>query len=87
MILSGVSLPNYSTNSWTVAAHENKKIFDNEPVGRVLVDQFHVSKSLLIRTYFVCTFHDKNAFVSEETIGLLSGLRIKLQDCLMVFLS
>ena len=87
MILSGVSLPNYSANPWTIAAHENKEIFNNEPIGRVLVDQFDVSKSLLIRTDLIRTFHDKNAFVPENTIGFLSGLKIKLQYCLMVFLS
>src|SRR5258708_31930112 len=85
MILSGVNLLQHPTHTGLVPANENKPVLNDEPLAREFIDDFDVRQALLIGANFVGAYDHVKPLIAQYAIGLLTCLKIQVQNRLMVF--
>ena len=67
-------------------SQKHEQVFHDKAVGRILVGNFDVSKTLLVGADFIGTLHDKHTVVTQDAMGFMACLEIKVKNRFMVFL-
>ena len=86
MVLPGVNLFQYPTNSGKILPNQHKAILCDVSVASVFSNQLDVSKTLLTSANFILTFDYQQTSVAQNALGLLPCLEVQFKDGFMVFL-
>jgi hypothetical protein len=87
VVLSGVKLLEDATHPGFVVPNDNEEVFHEEADSGQFVYELDVRQTLLIGAHLILAFHNVNALAFQNPVGLMSGLEIKVQNRLMIFLS
>lgn len=86
MILPGVRLRQYPTDSRPTIANDNEQVFTPKTILLQLVYQFDVGQALLISADFVLALNDVTASFTQDAPRLPRRREIQIQNSVVVFL-
>src|SRR5262245_40893747 len=80
VVFSGMLLPLYPANAWSICPHHSKKVLSITPKSDRFVDSLDMREPLLISANFILTFDDKNPSMSQNAMSFIPCTNIQIQD-------
>jgi len=86
MVLACMHLAKNPADPRAIISQDYEQVFNDKAVASELIDNLNVRKALLVCANFISALNDENPLRFQNSLHLVRGAEIQIQNCLVVLL-